>query len=154
CAAVPDAMAFVPGASVAMGCVPATGPACEADAQPLHVVALSPFLIDRYEVAVAQWKACADAGPCKAPQLTGAGCLYGAANKGLNAMNCITHTDAATYCKALGKRLPSEAEWELAARGGSGASNLPAEVRMARRGQLGADKASVWVGVRCVQEAK
>jgi iron(II)-dependent oxidoreductase len=76
-------------------------------------------IMDRYEVTVVQYRKCADAGKCSAP-MTGIGCNWG--NPELEEtypVNCVDWNQADSYCKWAGKRLPTEAEWEKAARGGA-----------------------------------
>lgn len=77
-------------------------------------VYLSPFDIDRYEVTVADYRACAAAGACNISPLVSGDTQY---LKARWPMVNVTWDEARTYCRWRGKRLPTEAEWEKAARG-------------------------------------
>jgi formylglycine-generating enzyme required for sulfatase activity len=83
------------------------------------VVTVHPFCLDQTEVTVDAYTACVQAGKCTADLTSGDGCNYGVSGRGNHPMNCVDWTQSAAYCHAQGKRLPSEDEWEWAARGGS-----------------------------------
>jgi formylglycine-generating enzyme len=98
---------LVPSGTVLMGCD--DGDACAADAQPAHQVSLAAYAIDPTEVTEAEYAACVAGGGCD--ELDGAG-----TDADLPVRNAAWG-DAAAYCAWRGARLPTEAEWERAARG-------------------------------------
>jgi formylglycine-generating enzyme required for sulfatase activity len=82
-----------------------------------RMVYLPAFEIDRYEVTTAEYRACVAAGPCDLRALIAGDRRYAVDEW---PMVNVTWDDADTYCRWRGKRLPSEAEWEKAARGPHG----------------------------------
>ena len=85
-------------------------------AGPAHEVDLDPFLIDATEVAVADYQKCVRAGRCS-PAGRGRMCNAGILERASHPINCVAWRQAEAYCRFVGKRLPTEAEWERAALG-------------------------------------
>ena len=113
-------MVNIPSGSFPMGSPLGEG---DSDEYPLHIVQLSAFAIDRYEVTVSQYVQCHEAGICDAAG-SGGSCTWGGMGKWYHPINCVTWDQAAAYCAWAGKRLPTEAEWERAANGPGGASGV------------------------------
>lgn len=106
------------------------------DEGPPRQVTLSPFFIDRTEVTVAAYRRCVRAGACEKP-----GFAEGDARFDRDDLP-VTHVawdDARSFCAFRRARLPTEAEWERAARGISG-RNFPwgavSDGRLANHGAL------------------
>jgi formylglycine-generating enzyme required for sulfatase activity len=104
------------------------------DETPQRAVALSAFCLDETEVSVAEYRKCTSCSTLAAnvqgegltPNAIG---FWGQFCNRLDdpedqdhPVNCVDWQGASAYCEALGKRLPSEEEWELAARGREAAS--------------------------------
>ena len=104
-------MIEIPAGTFVMGS--ATG---AVDEGPEHTVQLDTYWIDKYEVSTVQYQACVDAGNCE-PTGTTAGCNSVASERSDHPINCVNWTQADTYCLWSQKRLPTEAEWERAAKG-------------------------------------
>jgi formylglycine-generating enzyme required for sulfatase activity len=92
----------------------------EADEVPCHQVTVPAFRIDKYEVTVAAYKACVDAGACTTPSACFTYSPWGVIGKEQYPVDCVTWIQAQQHCFWTGRRLCSEAEWEKAARGTDG----------------------------------
>jgi len=111
-AAVPDDMVLVPAGEFTMG-----SPTGDADEQPAHRVLLDAFYMDKYEVTVRQYAAfLQEAGGDRPLEWK---TMNKTAHQNRPVMG-VDWAEAARYCKWAGKRLPTEAEWEKAARGTDG----------------------------------
>lgn len=79
-----------------------------------HIVWLAPFGLDRTEVTVEAYRRCVAQARCRPPRRWPVG---GADAAGRWPIAEVSYDDAVTYCAWVGGRLPTEAEWERAARG-------------------------------------
>jgi formylglycine-generating enzyme required for sulfatase activity len=115
----PFHMAWLPGGSFKLG---ATG----------KTVKVEPFCIDRTEVSASDYRFCAELGGddvnrpgrCSSDVGRTRPYTYGSGKKD-EPINGVTWEQARQYCQTHGERLPSEAEWEWAARGGPAGNTYP-----------------------------
>lgn len=115
---VPDSeLIHVPAGSFTMG-------TDGGEDNPAHSVSLAGFFIDQFEITNARYLACVEAGCCTPPQYdgsyTGRQPYYGNPDFDNYPVIFITWHQAQEYCENLGKSLPTEAQWEMAARGDDG----------------------------------
>jgi len=120
CSDPPEGMVAVPAGSFWMGCNDEIDTNCEDNEFPYHEVFLSAFAIGRTEVTAAAYADCVEAGACSSPHpMNPFGSVCDAGSGDLPA-TCIDWFQARDYCEWIGGQLPTEAQWEKAARGTDG----------------------------------
>jgi eukaryotic-like serine/threonine-protein kinase len=151
----------VPAGIVWLGCQDASDLDCNADEIPGHEVFLDAFFIDRFEVRVSDYGRCVVAGECDDRRINGyvqkgklvpsTRCNWQQPGRDKHPLNCVSHPQAAAFCAWRGKRLPTEAEWERAARGDDRRifpwGDEPAScihAVMAQQGDEGCGRGSTW----------
>jgi len=105
-------MVLIPAGQFAMGSTDG-----DADEKPVHKISLNDFYIDRYEVSNTRYKECVTAGACGKPQSTD---NYDNSQYANHPVVYVDWNMSKSYCEWRGAKLPTEAQWEKAARGTDG----------------------------------
>ena len=114
----PAGTVYVPCGPVLLGSDSGEG---DGDEEPEHVVGVSAYCIDATEVSNGAYAECVADGTCTAPIEDGSAtrpAYYSDASYSAYPVIWVDRDQAEAYCRWVGKRLPTEAEWEKAARGG------------------------------------
>lgn len=117
----------VPSGRFVMGCSPADLE-CNSNENPRHSVVLSSYKIMEHEVTVGEFEVCITAGNCNNSNTSerhytsyntniNKYCNLSSPRDDTHPMNCVSWYGAKAYCEWIGMRLPTEAEWEYAAKG-------------------------------------
>jgi formylglycine-generating enzyme required for sulfatase activity len=109
-------MAFIPTSDFFMGFTPDVE-----GTVPGHMQHVEAFYIDTLETTVHEYQECVHAGKCQVPDVRDRACNLSRRKfderRAQHPVNCMVYDDAVVYCQFRGKRLPTAAEWQLAARG-------------------------------------
>ncbi|MBQ2852596.1 MAG: formylglycine-generating enzyme family protein [Bacteroidales bacterium] len=120
-------MVYVQGGSYNMGCTGEQGGDCDADEKTVRYVTVSDFYIGQFEITQAQWQAVMGTSVYQQQSKAGGSSTYGTGND--YPMYYVSWEEAKEFCRRLSQqtgktyRLPTEAEWEYAARGGKKTQN-------------------------------
>lgn len=117
--ACPSGTIWVKGGTYTMGSSD-TNLVASSYERPAHQVTVKAFCMDQTEVTVSAYRACRLGGACADDPGSTATCNWGQLNREKHPVNCVSSIQASAYCAAQGKILPTEEEWEYAARGAQG----------------------------------
>lgn len=115
----PKGMVFVPGGAFFRGCNQQIDDTCANSEKPAGMVEVDDFFMDINEVTVLEYTRCVNEMGCSPTPSVGE-CNFTEPDRLDYPINCVNWGQATDYCRFVGKRLPTEVEWEKAARGVDG----------------------------------
>ncbi len=116
---------YIPGGKFQMGGVDGDA---QDDEKPAHFVTVGPFWMDKHEVTNGMYQLCVAAGACNPPRefkSEGREAYFGSPDFAEFPVVFVNWEDAKTYCGWAGRQLPTEAQWEFAARGSADFRRFP-----------------------------
>lgn len=111
----PEGMTRIPGGEYWAGRL---SPGGNREEHPKYKTRVHDFCMDRTEVTTEAYESCVTSGRCETAVRDTKTCNSGRQRED-HPINCVSYEQAGNFCKARGARLPTELEWEYAARGGN-----------------------------------
>ncbi len=122
--AAPEGMVAIRGKDYTIGCDPSQHKPCFSDEQPMHDAKVATFAIMTHEVSMEAYDQCVADKKCPAAG-TDAQCTWQRDGHEKHPINCVTAKAAQAFCAYKGWRLPTEIEWEAAARSEDSSQRFP-----------------------------
>lgn len=112
---IPLGTTLIPAGDVWRGCLVGDD-TCDGNEEPGGMIKVSAFFLDEFEATVDEYNKCISADACE-PVSDDNDCNLNHGDRKDHPANCLSWNQATAFCEWRGLRLPTEAEWERAARG-------------------------------------